>query len=124
MFTRQLPRKSLKRLKTAALISECLGIRSGAACEEPVNVASKRPYRGVNIIALWASAFARDYAYGLWGTYKQWQSVGAQVKKGESGTCVVLWKSIETPDHDEKEDREKDSTVCLAEDFRSLTSRR
>ena len=89
----------------------------GNACEEPSNVASKRPYRGVNVISLWASAIARSYEYGLWGTYKQWQSVGGQVKKGESGTCVVLWKSIEKPEHDEKEDKEKDSTVNLARGF-------
>ncbi len=89
----------------------------GTSAEEPVNVASKRPYRGVNVISLWAAALARGYVYGLWGTYKQWQGVGAQVRKGESGTCVVLWKSIDKSDGDEDEEKRENSSVCLARGF-------
>ena len=31
---------------------------------------------------------------GLWGTYKQWQEAGAQVRQGERSTTVVLWREI------------------------------
>lgn len=35
---------------------------------------------------------------GLWATYKQWQALGAQVKKGESATPCVKWTPIEKKD--------------------------
>ena len=58
----------------------------------PINVASRKRYRGINILALWASADEHGYQSGLWGTYAQWQELGAQVRKGEKSTCVVFWK--------------------------------
>ena len=35
---------------------------------------------------------AAEYGDGLWGTYKQWQEAGAQVRQGERSTTVVLWR--------------------------------
>lgn len=58
----------------------------------PVNAGRNRPYRGVNVLALWAAAEARGYDTGVWATYHQWQELGAQVRKGEKSTPVVLWK--------------------------------
>ena len=37
----------------------------------------------------------REYTSGFWGTYRQWQVLGAQVRRGEKATEVVLWKPIE-----------------------------
>ena len=51
-----------------------------------------RAYRGVNVLLLWASAMEHDYSHGLWGTYRAWAAHGAQVRKGEHGTVVTLWK--------------------------------
>jgi antirestriction protein ArdC len=45
----------------------------------PVNIASKKAYRGVNVVALWAYAEEFGYSTGTWGTYKQWSEAGAQV---------------------------------------------
>ncbi|EGD58364.1 N-terminus replication primase [Novosphingobium nitrogenifigens DSM 19370] len=64
----------------------------GAAVTRPENVASNRRYRGINVLVLWAAAQNRGYASGLWGTYRQWHALGAQVRKGERGIAVVLWK--------------------------------
>jgi antirestriction protein ArdC len=58
----------------------------------PINVASKKPYRGINTVCLWAAARAKGYESGEWGTYQQWQERGAQVRKGEKATTVVFWK--------------------------------
>lgn len=58
----------------------------------PVNVASKAAYRGINILALWAAAEERGYVSGLWGTYRQWLSLGAQVRKDEKASYVVFYK--------------------------------
>ena len=65
---------------------------SGAQVTHPENVGSARRYRGVNVLALWIAAQARGYASGLWGTYRQWQAVRAQVRRGERGSTVVFWK--------------------------------
>jgi antirestriction protein ArdC len=40
------------------------------------------------------------YTKGLWGTYRQWQAEGAQVRKGERGSVVVLWKQFGANDAD------------------------
>ena len=58
----------------------------------PVNVSSKQPYRGINVLSLWAAAEERGYTSGLWGTYKQWQEAGAHVKAQEKASPVVFWK--------------------------------
>ncbi|MER8403091.1 zincin-like metallopeptidase domain-containing protein [Mesorhizobium sp. M1348] len=67
---------------------------NGSATARPVNVASGKAYRGVNTLALWVAAQSAAYPTGLWGTYRQWQALGAQVRKGERSTTVVFWKQI------------------------------
>src|SRR3954463_4665145 len=55
---------------------------NGTATSRPTNAVTGRRYRGINTVALWAAAEAADFATGLWATYAQWHSVGAQVQKG------------------------------------------
>src|SRR5437773_4510572 len=80
---------------------------SGKFAFSPVNVTSKKPYRGINTVCLWAAAQAKGYARGEWGTYQQWQERGAQVRKGEKATLVVFWKfangTADSQDADEHE---------------------
>ena len=47
------------------------------------------PYRGVNVLMLWAAAMEANYCCPIWLTYKQAQEVGGQVRKGEKGSLVV-----------------------------------
>ena len=65
---------------------------SGRYAFSPINVVSKKPYRGINTVCLWAAAQAKGYELGEWGTYQQWRERGAQVRKGEKSTLVVFWK--------------------------------
>jgi antirestriction protein ArdC len=65
---------------------------SGRYAFSPINVTSKKPYRGINTLCLWSAVQAKGYESGEWGTYKQWQERGAQVRKGERSTLVVFWK--------------------------------
>jgi len=74
----------------------------GSGCVlRPSNIASKKPYRGVNILALWAASEVSGYASGLWGTYRQWQEAGAQVKKGEKASHIVFYKEIDVASDEE-----------------------
>lgn len=74
----------------------------------PVNVASRKAYRGVNVIALWAAAQASAYPSGIWGTYRQWHELGAQVGKGERGHLVVFWKISDRNGEAERQDGDAD----------------
>jgi antirestriction protein ArdC len=65
---------------------------SGRYAFSPINATSKKPYRGINTVCLWAAAQAKGYERGEWATYQQWQDRGAQVRKGEKATLVVFWK--------------------------------
>ena len=79
--------------------------RSGANIMRPVNVSSGNAYRGVNTVALWAAADAFGYEHGLWGTYRQWQDRGAQVRKGEKSSLIVFYREF---DHDDADDQPAD----------------
>ena len=89
----------------------------GSDIARPTNVASGKKYRGVNVLALWVAGMARGYGDGLWGTYRQWQAAGAQVRKGERSTAVVLWKEIKGSRQDVDEDDEKGSGRLFARSF-------
>ena len=69
--------------------------RSAGNIMRPVNIASKKAYRGVNVLALWATAEEKGYTSGTWGTYRQWAEIGAQVKKGEKAAFIVFYKELE-----------------------------
>lgn len=66
-----------------------------------------RAYSGINRLVLWASAEARGFESGTWATFQQWKSLDARVRKGETGTHVILWKRQErdeaaSPDNDDR----------------------
>jgi antirestriction protein ArdC len=66
----------------------------GAATGRPVNAVSGKPYRGANVLMLWAAAETARYPSGRWATYRGWASLGAQVRKGEQATMVLFWKQV------------------------------
>jgi antirestriction protein ArdC len=67
------------------------------------------PYRGVNVLLLWMQAVARGYAAPVWMTYKQAQSLGAQVRKGETGSFIVYANRLTTTEtNDQGEDVERE----------------
>jgi antirestriction protein ArdC len=80
----------------------------GVGVTRPTNLASQRPYRGVNVLALWASAMKHGYPTGLWGTYRQWAEKGGQVRKGERATTVVFWRQSGTREQDGSDENGED----------------
>jgi len=49
----------------------------------PRNGKTGAPYHGANVLLLWDAAVEHGYASNVWLTYKQAESLGAQVRKGE-----------------------------------------
>lgn len=52
------------------------------------------PYRGINVLMLWAEAMAKGYAAPMWLTFKQALELNACVRKGEKGSLVVYASKI------------------------------
>ncbi len=85
--------------------------RSTAPLARPVNAATHKAYRGVNVLALWASAEAQNFGHGLWATYRQWQSLGAQVRKGEKASPIVFYKIFDKREDDQAEERDSSTRI-------------
>ena len=62
------------------------------------------PYQGINVLILWGAALDAGYASPFWMTYRQAQSVGAQVRKGERATHIVFAKTAKKTETDESGD--------------------
>jgi antirestriction protein ArdC len=80
--------------------------RSGSPLHRPINALTRKSYRGVNVLALWACAEAQDFGHGLWATYRQWQSLGPQVRKGEKASPIVFYKVLDKRDEEGGDGRE------------------
>lgn len=61
----------------------------------PVNAITGHEYRGGNVLALAYYGAHKGYRTARWATYKQWQSIGATVRKGEKGTHIVFWSPVD-----------------------------
>ncbi|MEA1909711.1 MAG: zincin-like metallopeptidase domain-containing protein [Patescibacteria group bacterium] len=64
----------------------------------PVNLVSRKAYRGINVFLLACSGYDNPY----WLSFNQAKSLGGHVNKGERSTMVVYWNWIdkETGDTD------------------------
>ncbi len=60
------------------------------------------PYQGINVLYLWALGDALGYRSRYWMTYRQAESLGGHVRKGESGAISVYYSSFKkTEEHPE-----------------------
>lgn len=84
---------------------------NGAGIAKPQNAVTRMEYHGINVMALWAEAYLSGYQSGVWASYKQWQSVGAQVVKGAQGSAIVFYKRIE---NEQPTDGERASVRLIA----------
>ena len=85
---------------------------STVGVEFPVNPTTKKRYRGGNVLTLLSTSLDAGYASGEWATYKQWATIGAQVRKGERGTACVWW-NVNTPTLTVDDDKQPGGTVEL-----------
>ena len=58
----------------------------------PVNIKTGKRYRGINILMLASAGQMLGFGDNRWGSYRQWHSIGAQVRRGEKGTLIVFYK--------------------------------
>ena len=58
------------------------------------NMLSQKAYQGVNRLILGLSSMVNGYEAPVWASFKQWQSIGATVRKGEKGTKIVFYSPV------------------------------
>lgn len=65
--------------------------RPGTSFDIPRNALTEKRYQGCNILSLWIDADEKKFPTPTWATFKQWQEIGAQVRKGEKGSLIVKY---------------------------------
>jgi antirestriction protein ArdC len=65
--------------------------RPGTSFDIPRNALTEKRYQGCNILSLWIDADEKKFPTQSWATFKQWQEIGAQVRKGEKGSLIVKY---------------------------------
>ncbi len=67
---------------------------TAAAQKPPMNLLSRKAYRGINVLLLGMAPHESPY----WVTYRQAEQAGGHVKKGEKSSIAVFWKMLDKAD--------------------------
>ena len=78
----------------------------------PTSISSGNQYTGINTVLLWAAG--RTDA--RWGTYNAWQEKGCQVRKGETATHIIFFKSLGIKEK-QADGSQTDKTIPLLKSF-------
>ena len=62
-----------------------------SSAHRPKNLISQEPYSGINAFI----THLQNYSCPYWLTYKQAESLGGNIKRGEKGTKIVYWSRIQ-----------------------------
>ena len=81
----------------------------------PKNAATKSFYHGINTLALWSTSHLRGYTSPYWATYRQWNTLGARVLKGEKASAIIFFKKREPNDEKEGEDDTTSQSRCIVQ---------
>ena len=100
---------------------------SGKFAFSPINVATQKPYSGVNTVCALGRGAIQRLQRGEWATYPQWQERGGQVRKGEKG-CVrgvleVRRRAQPKPGGEER-DTASAARICCYVDYTAYSMRR
>ena len=81
------------------------GAGAQASLALPCNASTGRSYSGINVLILWDAVVQHGYPTQHWLTFRQAQSLGGTVRKGERGTAVVYADRF-TPEQEKDRARE------------------
>ena len=70
----------------------------------PINALTGNQYNGINTLLLWFAQ--QEHTSNAWLTYKQAQELGGNVKKGEKGQIIVIYKPWEREQENAKGETE------------------
>jgi len=61
----------------------------------PFNFTTKNNYRGINILLLWGTSIEKNYQSNEWASLNQWNSKGEFIRKGEKGSLITYYDTLE-----------------------------
>lgn len=61
-----------------------------------------KPYSGINVLSLWASAVAQNFTAPIWMTFRQAAQLDGRIRKGARGSLVVYADSMTRKETDDK----------------------
>jgi antirestriction protein ArdC len=76
-----------------------------------------KSYSGINVLTLWASAMAQNFAAPIWMTFKQANELDGHIRKGEKGSLVVYADSITRKETDEKTGDEMEREISFLKGY-------
>lgn len=91
--------------------------RPGISSILPRNALTDKKYNGINIIALWVAADEKNYPLPYWATLKQWNELGARIRKGERSSLIVkygTWTPKEAREKAQSPEEEENATRSYA----------
>ena len=96
---------------------------NGASEGGPLNLISRKHYRGINCFLLACSSYSSPY----WLTYRQAHGLGGTIRKGEKGSPVIFWKIYKKDDPETEEGKKlvpilRHYTVFNAEQCDDITA--
>jgi antirestriction protein ArdC len=91
--------------------------RTHGLLTRPRNIATGKPYQGINILALWVAAERRGYEAPIWGTFKQWLDAGYPVRKGEKSVTGVFYKDLTFTEENADTGESVDKKIGMARAF-------
>ena len=68
---------------------------SNASYAMPRNATTGNSYQGINIVMLWSAIEEKNLYSNEWASFKQWASQNEFVRKGEKGTMIVYYDTLE-----------------------------
>ena len=84
----------------------------------PLNLATGKPYTGMNTLILWGAAMSRGFKSPYWLTYKQAQTMGGQVHKGERSELCIFYKPWESQETNSETGEMETKTGAVLKSFR------
>ena len=81
--------------------------------QQPTSVVTDKEYTGINWLILGLAKFDQNFTTGKWATYRGWQKLGAQVKKGSKGHQIIYFNTVKVDD----QNSEKSKTIPYAKPY-------
>ena len=78
----------------------------------PTSISTGNQYTGINTVLLWAAGRTDS----RWGTYKAWTEKGCQVRRGETATHIIFFKSLGIKEK-QADGSSTDKTIPLLKSF-------
>lgn len=93
--------------------------------QNPINATTGKHYNGINTVLLWFAQ--QEHTTNGWLTFKQGQTLGGKVRKGEKGRTIVIYKPWEREQENAQGEKEsivipmiKQATVFNVDQFEGL----